>query len=207
MKFTGRIFTWFLIAVMTLGGSCSPGPVSRKKLITIIDRDPGLNQSREINGIKVQARYCPYQLMVCQELQAGNKRDSARVSELEKKYSGQYYFRLSFSKHNQEVIRQLGSFSQYSNMLQVFAFQLGTYINATTDKNDTLPLRDYAFEQDYGMSSANTSLLVFKKSDFENAGVINLNIGEFGLGIGNVQFTFRKKDMKGIPSLNYHQLD
>lgn len=207
MKITGRVFTRCILPAILLLGSCGPGQVSRKKLIGIIERDHGLNQTREVNGIKVQARYCPYQLLVCQELQAGNRKDSTKVNELEKKYSGQYYFRLSFSKDNKEVIRQLGSYNQYSNMLQVFAFQLATYINATTDKNDTLPLRDYAFEQDYGMSSANTSLLVFKKSDFENAGVINLNIGEFGLGIGNVQFTFRQKDLKDIPSLNYQRLD
>ncbi|HXB10131.1 MAG TPA: hypothetical protein VNW04_23570 [Puia sp.] len=207
MKITGNKFTWFILLAMILPGSCSPGKVSRKKLISIIEHDPGLNQTREINGIKVQARYCPYQLLVCQELLAGNNRDSARVSVLEKKYSGQYYFRLYFSKNDKEVIRQLGSYDQYSNMLQVFAFRLGTYINTTTEKNDTLPLRDYAFEQGYGMSNANTTLLVFKKSDFDNAGVINLNIGEFGLGIGNVRFTFRQQDLKGIPSLSYRQLD
>jgi hypothetical protein len=187
--------------------ACSPGKVSRQKLISLIEKNPQLNQVQEINGIKIRLEYCPYELMALQELAGGKNADSATLNGLEKKYSGQYYFRLFFSKNNQEVIRQLGSYQQYSGMLQVFAFGLGGDINATTEKNDTVALRDYSFQQDFGMSTANTSLLVFNKADFKNTAVINVNIGEFGLGVGNVLFTFRQDDLNRVPLLDYARVD
>ena len=179
--------------------------VNKEKLISYVEHNQDLNQEREINNIKVHIKYCPYQLMVLQELDNGKKFDSAKLNELEKKYSPQYYFRLSFSKDNKEVIRQLGSFQRYSDMLQVFSFELGKYINASTERNDTLSLTDYAFEQDYGMSSANNTLLVFKKSDFDKAKNIHVNVGEFGLGIGSLQFVFDKKNIERVPLLDYQQ--
>jgi hypothetical protein len=64
-------------------------------------------------------------------------------------------------------------------------------------------LKDYAFEQDFGMSSANASLLVFARKDFDKSREICLNIGEFGLGIGEIRFIFDKKEMEGLPLPDY----
>jgi hypothetical protein len=207
MKDTIRLITGLLLLAAITLPSCGPRKVSKTRLVSLIEHSKELNQTQEINGIKVQLKYCPYQLLISQELDnsKGDPKDpdTARLSALEKKYSGQYYFRLSYSKNNKEVIRQLGDFHRYSDMLQVFSFELGGFINASTEKNDTLSLKDYAFEQDYGMGSANTSLLVFNKNDFRDINTITVNIGEFGLGIGSMRFNFRQNELTGLPALSY----
>jgi hypothetical protein len=195
-----------LSVVMSLQG-CHLRRVTKQRLVRMIDQDKDLSQTREVGGIKVQMKYVPYSLMVLQELEASGSADTDRVRVLEKKYSPQYYFRLTFSKNNQEVIRQLGSFHQYSNMLQVLSFELGSHINALTGKGDTVYLKDYAFEQDFGMSSANASLLVFARKDFDKSREISLNIGEFGLGIGEIRFVFDKKEMEELPLPDYTKTD
>jgi hypothetical protein len=191
-----------LSVVIALQG-CHPGRVTKQRLVRMIDQDKDLTQTREVGGIKVQVKYVPYSLMVFQELEASGGADTGRLRVLERKYSPQYYFRLTFSKNNQEVIRQLGSFHQYSDMLQVLSFELGSHINALTGAGDTVYLKDYAFEQDFGMSSANSSLLVFARKDFDKSREICLNIGEFGLGIGELRFVFDRKEMEGLPLPDY----
>jgi hypothetical protein len=184
--------------------SCKSGHLSKQKLITLIDHSQWLHQDRKVNGIDVGIKFYPYQLLVLQELQNTNAEDTSLIASLEQKYRGQYYFRLSFSKDGKEVIRQLGSYQRYSDMLQVFSFELGKYINASTDKADNLPLLDYAFEQQYGTSRANNAVIAFKTSDFASADEIRINIGEFGLGTGNMQFIFKKSEIDKVPPISYH---
>jgi hypothetical protein len=195
-----------LLIAMSLP-ECHPGKVTKQRLVRMIDRDNHLSQTQEVNGIKVQVKYVPYSLMVLQELEGAGSADTGRLHVLERKYSPQYYFRLTFSKNNQEAIRQLGSFHAYSDMVQVLSFEMRSHINALTETNDTVYLKDYAFEQDFGMSSANASLLVFGRKDFDKCREIHLNIGEFGLGIGELTFVFSKNEMEGLPSLDYTQTD
>jgi hypothetical protein len=192
-----------IVAILLVNHSCRPGQVSKEKLLRIIDKDEQLTQTQEVNGIKVQAKYVPNQLLALQELSGMGKWNKEKLEEVERKYCTQYYFRLSFSKNDKEVIRELGSYDRYSDMVQVFSFEMGGHINASTENNDTLYLKNYAFDQDYGMSSANSCLLAFGKSDFERARQIRVNIGEFGLGIGSLRFVFDKDRLQDLPMLDF----
>jgi hypothetical protein len=208
MKAAGkaRIAAASLLALVIC--SCRPGQVSKQRLIDLIGKDKELSQSQEIKGIKVQLRYVPYQLMVAQELgSAANAGDTATLARLERKYSPQYYYRLTFSKDNKEVIRQLGSFHQYSDMLQLLSFDLSSHICASTERNDTLYLKDYAYQEEYGLSKENASLLVFARQDFSKDKEIRVRIDEFGLGIGELTFVFNKEEMEQLPLLDYRRLD
>lgn len=193
----------FLSAIMLV--SCTQRRLSRKELTSYIDHNKRLCQSQEMAGVTVQIKYVPCELLVLQELNNVTKPSPEKVKQLESKYSGQYYFRVNFSHDNKEVIRQLGSFQEYSDMLQTFSFEMGKYINASDDRDDTLSLADYAFEQSFGMSKGNEILVAFKKEGFNNSEIINVNIGEFGLNIGDMRFGFRKKDIRRLPGLTEYQ--
>lgn len=200
---TKRIFSLLTGLAMLALSSCGPRTLTKAKLESLIEHSPELNQVQEIGGIKVGLKYCPYQFLVEQELESGGSADTARLNALKRKYEGQYYFKLSYSKDNKEVIRALGSYQRYSDMLQVFAFELGRSVNASTEKNDSLPLKDYTFTQDFGMATATSSMLVFNRDDFSGAATINVNIGEFGLGIGNMRFGFKQDALRDLPELKY----
>ncbi|HEY4205205.1 MAG TPA: hypothetical protein VGM31_00260 [Puia sp.] len=191
--------------LMLLFCACHSREVSKKSLVRLVEHDHKFNQEQDVGGIKIRLQYIPYQLMVAQELQGTG--DGSRIATLENKYKGQYYFKLYLSKNNKEIIRQLGGMGPYSDMVEILSFRLGEFVNATTEKRDTVSLADYAFEQDYGLSPANTLLLAFPKKDFNASDRITVNIGELGLGIGALQFDFKKGDLNGLPKLNYEHID
>lgn len=200
-----HISIWILPALLLAGLSsgCRRQAVSGKQLVDIIHRDKRLSETKEVNGITIKMDYVPYQLMVLQELEGAAKKDTATLGRLERKYRTHLYFRLSFSKNRKEVIRQVSSFHQYSDLLQVFSFEMGGHIDLTTAAGDTLYLQDYAFTQDYGMSKANESMLVFDRKAFDRSQELQVNIGEFGLGTGDLNFVFRKEDIDHLPTLKY----
>ena len=152
-----RLHLTVLILMIGFINACThPKELSKEDLLKYINESKnGLVKEQEINGVKINLAYRPSSLLVQQELETGQKKDSLLLPQLQKKYGTQYYFMLSYSKHGKEVIRQLGSFGRYSDMLQVMAFQMHQYINVTTEKKDTVPLADYQFEQTYGMSAGN----------------------------------------------------
>lgn len=182
--------------------------VSKREFIKYInDPNHGLVQKMKINEVDVQLNYQPSSLLVAQEWSAGATRDTASLHALEKKYSTNYYFLLKFSKNNKELIRQLGSFSQYSDMVQVLSFQMHQFVNLTTPARDTVEMSDYAFEQTYGMSNANTLLLAFPKEKIDRSDKIDVNLAECGFGIGSLKFNFDKKNLDQVPRLDYNRLD
>ena len=197
---------WWLVAMMAVsvvvaGYSCTGRAMTREALQQYIRKNAGLSKEEEVRGIKVRCSYMPGELLLQQELTAVPKGDTARPRVLKEKYAGQYYFQLSYSKNNKEVIRQLGSYARYSDMVQVMSFEMGAHINATDERHDTLTLADYLFSQEYGMSSANNMLLVFRRSDFDKAKTIVITISEFGLDIGETRFEFRKSELEDVPRL------
>lgn len=185
--------------------SCQNARLNKDQLLRYIGKSSALTKEEDIDGVKVRLQYQPGDLLVEQALGNGGKRemakDTAWIRELENRYGGQYYFKLSYSKDNKEVIRQLGSYDRYSDMLQVMSFQMGKHITAITDNQDTLALADYLFSQEYGMTNANRLMLVFRKQDLEKAKNFAISIEEFGLGIGTTRFEFRKDDLDRTPRL------
>jgi hypothetical protein len=52
-------------------------------------------------------------------------------------------------------------------MVQVLSFQMHRFVNLTTEAKDTLPLRDYLFDQTYGLTDGNSVLLCFEKQNWK----------------------------------------
>jgi hypothetical protein len=182
--------------------------VGKRDLLKYIN-DPSHELIREemVHGINTSVSFEPSSLLIARELTALGRKDTVTLRGLEKKYAGNYYFLLKFSKDNKEAIRQMGSFSQYSDMVQVLAFQMQQFVNLTTAAHDTIPISDYAFDQTYGMSNANSLLLAFPKEKIGNADMLDVNVAECGFGTGSLKFNFRKKDLDKIPGLDYNKLD
>ena len=198
-----------LIACFACGSS--PKIVSRPEMIRYIqDKEHGLLQEQEVNGM-VLPHEClgnesEASLLAAQELGDAQRASKTVIDSVEKKYAKNYYFLLKLSKGGKEAIRQLGSFSRYSDMVQVLSFQMHRFVNCTTPQKDTVPLADYLFDQTYGMSDANTVLLCFDKEKLGNKKELEVNIAECGLGTGNLKFKFNQKDIQHVPALDYRTL-
>jgi hypothetical protein len=88
-------------------------------------------------------------------------------------------------------------------MVQVLSFQMHRFVNLTTEAKDTLPLRDYLFDQTYGLSDGSSVLLCFEKQKLENKKELEINIAECGFGAGNMKFTFKNSDIQKMPAMQY----
>jgi hypothetical protein len=80
---------------------------------------------------------------------------------------------------------------------------MNQFVNLTTPQKDTVELSDYLFEQNYGIDDGNTILLSFEKNKIAKTKDIEINIGECGLGTGNLKFRFEKNALDKVPKLNY----
>ncbi|MBK7652485.1 MAG: hypothetical protein IPJ20_19575 [Flammeovirgaceae bacterium] len=164
--------------------SCSPPTLTEEELKQfVLEPDNNLIQEETINDINVRITYRPTDLLVVQELTNGT--DTARISSLRIKYSKYYYFVLSLSKNQREAIQaSTMPQAQFSELLQTISFRMGTYVNMTTDARDTIALADYVYNRTFGMGSSNDLLLVFNKDEARTANWLQINLAEFGLGVG-----------------------
>jgi hypothetical protein len=195
-----------ILTVPLLLTSCrqSREVMSREELTHYIsDLDHGLVQQQEVGGLTARLQFQPSALLVAQELETSDQKDSANIAALERKYGSSYYFVLKLSKDGKEAIRQLGSFERYSSMVSVLSFELPRLVNLTTPQRDTVALADYLFEQSYGMSDGNSILLAFSKEKLKNTPEIEINVAECGLGTGALKFRFHTQDLENTPRLAY----
>ncbi|MBO9660635.1 MAG: hypothetical protein J7527_17570 [Chitinophagaceae bacterium] len=203
-----RIFFYLIVLNLALQ-SCTgeKQPVSRTEMVKYIRaKKNGLTVEQEVNGVTVQLSYQPTSLLIAREMNPGDAIDSSKVKELTAKYSGRDYFLLKFSKDGKEAIRQLGSFSNYSGMVQVLSFQMNRFVNLTTPQKDTVELGDYFFDQTFGMNDGNTLLLSFDREKTRSSRSVEVNIGECGFGTGAIKFVLKRKDMEQVPELDYSKL-
>jgi hypothetical protein len=201
-----------LLAIIVLlqacnGNSKDPGKLSEHELLQFINKKKnGMTQTRDVNGIVVKLTYQPGSMLVAQELAGEQWKDSVLLRKIEEKYDENYYFILKFSKNGKEAIRQLGDFSRYSDMVQVFSFGMNRFVNLTTAEKDTIALSDFYFDQNYGMGDGNNILLSFEKEKIKNSREIEINIAECGLRTGSLKFKFRKELFDKVPKLDYSRL-
>lgn len=187
--------------------SCGSRLVSENELKKyVLDESNGVRKVVHSGEMKVDAILRPSDLLVLQELR-GNAKDTTALHRLQKKYAGQYYFILNISRDGREVVTpgQL-SYDHFSDVLQNISFRMGEYVNMTTSKQDTIPLMDFMFNRTFGMGSGSEVLLVFDKKKITDAGWLQINLSELGLGLGLQNFRFRRSDLEEVPHLDFKEL-
>jgi len=193
MKILKALIYTSIIVIGCLSASCNKKSIhSKADLITYIN-DPahGLKKTNEIGQVKAELLFKPWQLVASN----GNKKNE-RASKLQNKY----FFVLSLSANDHELLRQL-PFDEYSTMVQVLAFRMIEFISIVPDVGKSVEPEDCLFQQTYGMSDANQLLIIFNKANLEKANILNVKINEFGLNIGNLNFKINTSDIKDLPSI------
>lgn len=184
--------------------SCAPGPLSKDELVAYIrEQEHGLKQSVTLGNTTVEVQYRPTDLWVAQELNDGQPQPS-QLDSLRKKYDRYYYFILSLSRNNKEALHQVEEgFGQYSELVQTLSFRMPEYVTLTTAAQDTIPVGDFMLNRTYGMSSATEVLFVFSREKAAGQDWVQFNLNEFGLGVGNQRFRFKRSDLEAVPALAF----
>lgn len=123
-----------------------------------------------------------------------------KLTSTEDNYSKNIYFKLGmeFIDDSQDIIyASLGKgFSNYSSWVQKLLFSLEKNITLETSLIPEIPTAFYHMERNYGTSKRRNFLVAFPTEFNEmkilnsNSDQIKINIKEFGLGIGNVEFKY-----------------
>jgi hypothetical protein len=192
----------FFVACATV--ACTPSHLSKEELVAFIgDEENGVKQSVTLGKTQVDVLYRPTDLWVAQELD-GEMPQAARIDSLRKKYDRYYYFILSLSRDDKEALHQVQEgFGQYSELVQTMSFRMPEYVTLTTAGQDTIPVGDFMLNRTYGMSKATELLFVFSREKAANQEWVQFNLNEFGLGIGNQRFRFRRSDLERVPALTF----
>jgi len=189
------IYLLLLTAVLT---SCQPSmPQSVEELQEYVaNPEHGLSQKLSFeNGVEATATWRPTALLVQQE---GDNLSAEELSKAREKYGSYLYFVLSFSANGKEVLKQTGG--NFAEVLQTLSFRMGEYASLYDSEGNEIPLADAVFSRTYGMGSATSVLLAFKRPDLNSQEYLKLQIREFGLGTGKLRFRFEKGDWQAVAS-------
>ncbi len=188
--------------------SCTPEFLNEEELKSFVrDEENGLIKSRKLNGYEIQVSYRSTDLIIAQETGGETSVSKEELDRLTNKYADYYYFTLSLSKNNKEALYQSASGQgQFSDLLQTLSFRMANHVNMTTAERDTIYVADYAFPRIFGMGSSTNLMFVFDKNKVEEDEWIQFNLKEFGLGVGNQNFRFRKKDLDNVPKIDFQEI-
>lgn len=203
-----RILYRLLILSLFSTFSCgSPDYLTAEELNTFIkENGNGLVKTVDINNYRIDVTYKPTDLWVYQEV-GDEPATREQLEVFRNKYSPYYYFIVSLSKNNKEALHQVdGGMSQYSELVNTLSFRMSEYTTLTTSGQDTIPVGDFMLNRTYGLSASTDLLFVFSREKSDNDEWIQFNLNEFGLGIGNQRFRFRKKDLDNTPKIRFETL-
>lgn len=191
------------IAILFTLNACSDDFLLESELQAFVLESKHLSKEREYKGFNVKLSYRPNDLLIAQEL-GGNKVSLPELNSLRGKYEGYYYFVLRLSKEDKEALYQSQSVSgQFSDLVQTLSFRMSNYVNMTTSGKDTIEVADYVFPRTYGMGGATNLMFVFNKADASQDEWVQFNLKEFGLGLGNQNFRFKREDLENAPHIKF----
>jgi hypothetical protein len=198
---------FYIAIICVVLSGCASQELSLDELQSYIaDEDNGLQLSAEANGTKISVTYRPTDLWVHQEISDAAV-DKTVVDALRKKYSAYYYFIVSFSRNNKEAVHQMNSMEDYGDLVQTMSFRMSQYAVLTTAKQDTIPVSDFMMNRTYGLSSSTDVLFAFNKEKVKANDWVQINLKEFGLGLGNQRFRFITKNLEETPFLHFQLID
>jgi hypothetical protein len=177
-------------------------------------------QTIEKNGVKVELRYLPVDILLTSSYASYMKKKETLTGDktkpelqhqeklgklwedIKKRREGfdqSIYFQLKIGYvDNKDIVYEsMGQgFQSYSEWLQKLLFNLTEYIDLKTALMEEVPLIDYHFERSFGMTKYRTIMLVFPKT-FNDVDLLKkekeqltIRLKEFGLKTGILKFTF-----------------
>ena len=187
-----RVRWLFIVLYVASLTACSSGISTKADVIRYInDPENGLKKITESNNILTVLTYRPSLLMTS---------NAYRKNVPNAQFDDKLYFVLSLSANNAEVLKQLEP-GRYSTMVQVFAFNMSNYITISAGKGKGIAPESCFYQPTYGVSRANELLLIFDKKKLALTDDLYIDIREFGLGTGDMNFRFDSDDIERISAV------
>lgn len=184
------IFKYAKLIMISLGlfgfCGCKTSLETKNDILSYInDEKNGLSKSSQGNGIDFKVSFLPWQVQTLDKNQLSSFIDEKSKSSFKTKY----YFLISFSRGDKELLRQLNA-NEYSELVQVLAFRMSEFVKIKLSNGKVIEPLSCLFQQTYGLSKANQLLVIFDCKDFKKQEAFKLLINEFGLRTGDLLFSF-----------------
>ena len=192
----------YLYLILTFLCGCRPEFLNERDLNAYIqDTSHGLKKINEVGGIGLSVTYRPTDFLIYQEL--GSNQDSEKRALLEKKYKDHVYFLLDLQAGERDILYGASANqADFSGKLNTLSFNMGAYTKLVTSKQDTIPVADYIYHRNFGISKSSTLLFVFDKEKIEGAESFAFQLEEFGFNTGLQHFEFTTQDIITTPKLS-----
>lgn len=175
----------------------------------INDETNGLKKTITSNEIKVIATYKPADLVALNEIKTLNeKKDKKIIDSILYKYSGNYFFTLSFSIDNKSVITEVAP-SIREEVLNKFNYGLKstifiTYNSVTGDHEDTLQLSNYMYVSMFGAANSDDVIISFNKEQVQKQKLFTINIIDLSAIGVTEKIVFNTDDIEKVPKINFN---
>lgn len=190
-----------IILLVSLFSSCRHNYSKERLANYITNPNKGLVQEKVINGTIIRLTYKPSDLMAMQEIKAIETTSRAKIKEIQRSYSQQYYFQLSISLQGQEILHSAADREWFSFMVNKLSFGMNEYVSLVNVELDTLKLLTYNYPRMYGMSTSTDMLFVFERNKQEPNDILTFKLEDFGIFTGDVKFKIKVKDINRVPQL------
>lgn len=192
-----------LLVTLFVFCSCSPSFDSAEELMSYItDKDNGYVYSKTVRAVDYTLLCRPGDLVVAQMLN-----DSSDVEELRERAGRYFYFDLSISKSDQEI---LNSYSRdrasFGKILNDLSFNIDQKVSLVSGGGDTLALADFVYPRMYGMSRSTSVMIAFSRGDkaLSSGEELSFTIRDLGIGTGDVVFRIPSDRLIDQPKLNFN---
>lgn len=199
----GRFIIYSIVVSFLLLVGCKMSKTEEELQAYINNEKNGLVKQKNIGDVTYKVIYKPTDLIVAQFLAQQDKTNHAKIDSLRRRLEKYYYFLVSISRNQNEVLATAKSTEEMNNEMMELMFHMGQYITATAEK-DTLLLVDYIYPRMYGASRSTDLLFVFEREKPRNkAKEIIIAIDDIGMGVGLNKFIFDRDDLVNSPTLQF----
>jgi len=111
----------------------------------------------------------------------------------------QKYFSIQFSLKGHELLAQLPR-EEYGAYVQLFSFGMERYIFLQSESGKEYPASMVSYQPTYNMGKSNELITVFNE-DFSSCKALKLVVKEFGLNIGQIDFSLDLAKFNYLPTI------
>ena len=176
-------------------------PIPKEEFVELTSDKAFLSKSKELNGLKYDARPVPTDLMALRIL--GDDYNEERLDSLRKELQGIAYFefRIEAPGSLTEVAKVgLTSMAEYQERIEYMAFEMQNNYSLQIDA-ESKECFIYHFERTYNIAPYSTFLLGFELSEEEEHKERTLVFDDDVFGAGRLKFKWTPNEFNWVPKI------
>jgi hypothetical protein len=183
-----------LLFFVILIASCKQKSIPEKEWNAYInDPSNGLLKQQKVNGITLKMFYRPGELFSLQD-------KSKKQEVIAEKNASFIYFLMRISVNDQDIFKNIGNSTERTALFKKLSFETERFIRIENSNNELTDLSGFNYIENAGIVPYTDILLIIDKKNihYDTIEWLSINVNEFGLNTGSMQFKFKKEDLEKV---------